>query len=252
MRLKRITSEKYKKTFVMDGYKKGAATYDLERFPWEEGCIRQVEREKISAFLRNSSILECGIGTGRHALAFGDKYSYFGADLSREMIKVCREKANDMKIDIVLSDAECLPFRKGIFDNVICSKTFKFFTSPAKFLVDASNSLREGGRCIVTLEVLDSIWFRTVEKLGLKVPKHEKHYFADEAVTLFRKAGFSNVTMEPVANLFLGVYLFLWYCVYPTPFRYLFRYAPSSLVKILLKLDKRTTSKFLVLVVGEA
>jgi ubiquinone/menaquinone biosynthesis C-methylase UbiE len=252
MRLKRTVSEKYKKAFVIDGYKKGAATYDRERFPWEKGCLGQVEREKISIFLRNSSILECGIGTGRHALSFGDKHAYYGADLSREMIKVCRKKANVIKIDIVLSDAECLPFRKGVFDNVICSKSFKFFTSPVKFLMDARNSLKKGGRCIIIFEVLDSIWFRLVEKLGLKVPKHEKHYFTDEAITLFHKAGFSVIHMEPVANLFLGFYLFSWYILYPTPLNRIFRYAPSILSKVLVELDKRVRSKFLVLISAEA
>jgi SAM-dependent methyltransferase len=252
MCLKRIASEEYKKTFIIDGYKKGAATYDLKRFPWEEGCIRQAERERISAHLRHSSILECGIGTGRHALAFGDKHTYYGVDLSREMVKVCREKANGMRLEIVLSDAECLPFRKGVFDNLICSKSFKFFTSPTEFLVEARNSLKKGGRCIVTLEVLDSVWFRLAAKLGLKVPKHEKHYFTDEALDLFRKAGFSSIFMEPVANLVLGFYLFLWYLLYPTPFSRLFRSFPLSLTKILFELDKRVMSKFLVLVVGEA
>ncbi len=251
MRLKRITSESYKKTFVMDGYRKGAATYDIERFPWEEGSIGQVEREKIAAFLRNSSILECGIGTGRHALAFRDGYSYFGADLSREMIKVCRRKTNDMKMDIVLSDAECLPFRKGVFDNVICSKTFKFFNSPVKFLTEARYSLRKGGRCIITFEVLDSMWFRLVRKLGLKVPKHEKHYSSDDAVALFQKAGFSVVQLEPVANLFLAFYLFCWYMLYPTLLSQAFRRSPSLLSKVLVELDKRVKSKFLVLVSAE-
>jgi ubiquinone/menaquinone biosynthesis C-methylase UbiE len=252
MRLKKITPESYKRTFVIDGYKKDAATYDLRRFPWEEGCIRQVEREKIAAFLRSSSILECGIGTGRHALAFGNRYSYFGADLSREMIKVCRRKTEDMKIDIVLSDAECLPFRKGVFDNVICSKTFKFFGSPVRFLKEARNTLRKGGRCIVTFEVLDSFWFRLVEKLGLKVPKHEKHYFTEEAIALFQEAGFSVIHMEPVANLFLGFYLFSWYMLYPTPLSQVLRRSPSSLSKVLIELDKRIKSRFLVLVSAEA
>jgi ubiquinone/menaquinone biosynthesis C-methylase UbiE len=252
MRLKRTTSEKYKRTFVMDGYRKGAATYDLERFPWEEGCIGQVEQERISAYLRHSSILECGIGTGRHALAFGNKYTYYGADLSREMIKVCREKASGLGLSIVLSDAECLPFRKGALDNIICSKSFKFFTSPVKFLAEARNSLRKGGRCIVTFEVLDSVWFRLIRKLGLKVPRHEKHYFTDEAVALFQKAGFSVVRMEPVANLFLGFHLFSWYILYPTPLSRLFRHAPSILSKLLVELDTRVRSRFLVLILAEA
>jgi SAM-dependent methyltransferase len=248
----RLKFERYKKRFVVEGYRKGAVSYDRERFPWEEGCLGQVEKEKISMYLRNSSILECGIGTGRHALSFGDKHSYFGADLSREMIKICRKKADDIKLEIVLSDAECLPFRKGAFDNVICSKTFKFFTSPDKFLKEAKNSLRKGGRCVVTLEVLDSFWFRLAEKLGLKVPKHENHYFTDEAVTLFENAGFAKIHVEPVANAILGFYLVSWYIIYPTPLNRLFRSAPSVFTKAFLQLDKIVKSRFLVLIAAEA
>jgi SAM-dependent methyltransferase len=245
------TSELYKKRHVLDGYRKGAVSYDRERFPWEEGCLGQVERDKISMFLRNTSILECGIGTGRHAMSFAEKHEYFGADLSREMIKVCREKTDGMSVDIVLSDAESLAFRRSSFDNVICSKTFKFFPSPLEFLKEARRSLRKGGRCIITLEVMDSLWFRLAKRLGLKVPKHERHYFTDEVKTLFQKAGFSNIRVEPVANVFLGVYLFLWYVTYHTPLREIFLCEPSVLIEILMKIDKKMRPKFLVLVVGE-
>lgn len=248
-----LISEEYKKRFVIDGYRKGAITYDLERFPWEEGCLGKIEKEGISAFLKESSILECGIGTGRHALTFGDAYTYVGADISREMIKICRVKAKNMgmEIGLVLSDAERLAFRNDVFDNLISSKTFKFFPSPLKFLWEARRSLRKGGRCIVTLEVMDSLWFRLAKKLGLKVPKHERHYFTNEVKTLFQKAGFSNIRVEPLANVFLGVYLFLWYITYRTPLSQTFRYAPSVLTEILMKLDEKMRSKFLVLVVGE-
>ncbi|MFQ5821163.1 MAG: class I SAM-dependent methyltransferase [Candidatus Heimdallarchaeota archaeon] len=252
--MEKLISEKYKKRFVIDGYKKGALYYDRARFPWQEGCLGKIEKEKISMFLKESSIFECGIGTGRHALSFGDNFTYFGADISRDMIKICRVKAKNMdtKIELVLSDAECLAFRNDVFDNLICSKTFKFFTSPLKFLKEARSSLKKGGRCIVTFEVMDSFWFRLAKKFRLKVPRHEKHYYTNEVITLFQKAGFSNVRMEPVANVLLGFYLFLWYLMYPTPFSYILRYAPSVLTKMLLKLDKKIGSKFLVLIVGEA
>lgn len=249
-----LTSREYKKRFVIDGYQKGASNYDSYRFPWDKGCLGEMEREKILMFLEGCSILECGIGSGRHGLSFGDNYTYFGIDMSRDMIKVCRVKAKnmDIKIGLVLGDAECLAFRNDVFDNLICSKSFKFFASPLDFLMEARSSLKRGGRCIITFEVRDSFWFRLAEKFGWKVPRHEKHYFSNEVVPLFQKVGFSNIRMEPVANLLLGFYLYLWYLMYPTPFRHIFRYAPSVLTKVLLKLDKKIRSNFLVLVKGEA
>lgn len=243
---------KYKKKYIIEGYKKGAVNYDQERMPWN-GCLGKIEKEKISMFLNENSILECGVGTGRHALNFGNKYAYVGIDISLDMIKICLEKTKNMDVDVdlVLSDAECLAFRNDVFDNLLCSKSFKFFNSPLKFLHGAKSSLKKGGRCMITVEVLDSIWFRLVEKLGWKVPRHEKHYFINEGISFFKIAGFSNLRIEPIANLLLGIHLFLWYILYPTPFNRIFHYKSSSLNKILLKIDKRLRSRFLVLFMGE-
>jgi len=247
-----LISNEYKKRFIIDGYKKGAKSYDYERLPWY-GCIGKVEKEKISLLLKENLILECGVGTGRHALSFGNNYTYVGIDISYEMITICQKKTKNMnnKIELVLCDAECLVFRKDIFDNFLCSKTLKFFTSPLKFLKEAKNSLKKGGRCLITFEVLDSFWFRFAKKLGWKVPRHEKHYFIKEGITFFKEAGFSNLKIEPVANLFLGIYLFLWYIIYPTPISKIFHYKSSSLKKILLEIDKRLRSRFLVMFLGE-
>ncbi|MFX0136377.1 MAG: class I SAM-dependent methyltransferase [Candidatus Hodarchaeota archaeon] len=249
----KLISNEYKKRFVIDGYKKGAISYDYERLPWY-GCLGEIEKEKISLYLKENLILECGVGTGRHALYFGNNYTYVGIDLSHEMIKICKSNTKNMnkKTELILCDAESLVFRKDIFDILICSKTFKFFTSPLKFLEEAKGSLKKGGRCLITFEVLDSFWFRFAKKLGLKVPKHEKHYFINDGIYLFRKAGFSHVEVEPVANLLLGIYLFLWYVTYNNPLRQIFYKQVSSFIKIIIKVDNILSSRFFVLFKGEA
>ncbi|MFX0136689.1 MAG: class I SAM-dependent methyltransferase [Candidatus Hodarchaeota archaeon] len=248
----RLISYKYKKRYIINGYKKGAISYDYERLPWN-GCLGDKEKEKISKFLKHGIILECGVGTGRHALSFGNDYTYVGIDLSYDMIKICKEKTRYMnrKIELILCDAECLVFRKNIFDNLICSKTFKFFTSPLKFLEEAKFSLKKGGRCLITVEVLDSLWFRFVKRLNLKVPKHEKHYFINDGIDIFKQIGFSRIKVEPIANLFLGSYLFIWYVTYNSPLRQIFNKQISSFNKIIINFDKILSSRFLVLFIGE-
>lgn len=243
----------YKKKNILDRYKKRAPNYDQSRYPWVEGYLGKIEQEKIFKFLKGNSVLECGVATGRHAVSFGEYYTYVGSDVSIDMLKICKAKAKNRGIDVevVLTDAENLAFRENIFDNVLCSKTFKLFPFPLKFLTEANRTLKIGGRCIVTFETIDSFWFRLIKKHGLKVPRHEKHYSTNEVVALFRKAKFSNIHVEHVANSVLGSYLFLWYVLYPTPFRRICTCLPSFFMRILLKLDERIGSKFLVMVVGE-
>lgn len=137
------------------------------------------------------------------------------------------------------NDQNRYPGEDGSCGKIEKEKTFKLFPFPLKFLKEAKRTLKPGGVSIVTFETIDSFWFRLIKKHGLKVPRHDKHYSTNELVALFRKAKFSNIHVGHVANSFLGSHLFLWYLLYPTPFRRICTCLPSVFMKILLKLDER-------------
>ncbi len=73
------------------------------------------------------SILDMPCGSGRLTEFFyGKGYSYFGADISMEMMNVLAEEQNEKgRIPpLVRCDGEALPFKENAFDAVVCVRFF--------------------------------------------------------------------------------------------------------------------------------
>jgi hypothetical protein len=131
-------------------------------------------------------------------------------------------------------------------------KVFKFL-EPFKFLKEAKRVLKNGGRVFIFHEVRDSFIFRLGERLELYIPRHEKHCYIHEVSKMINDVGFKAIRVIPVANILLGIYLFMWYLFFPN---IAMRKLLSSLnknpafIKLITKLDQRIPSRFLMLFVG--
>jgi ubiquinone/menaquinone biosynthesis C-methylase UbiE len=239
-------------------YRRTAPRYDETRFPWRSGPLGAIEVEEISKLIRASSILECGVGSGRFPQSFGKDHFFVGCDISKEMIKVCKKKLKSQNIDspLILADAHNLPVAEDAFDCVMCSRTFKFLSNPDKFLKDAIRSLDKHGRCILSVAVLDSFWFKLAIKIGLiklqdeNAKTREYYYDKTEVTNLLKRAGFANINVIPVGNLLFGLYSFVWFNLYDTPYAYIFRLLPASLLKPLLVAGRENSTSH-VLITGE-
>lgn len=67
-------------------------------------------------------LLDVGCGTGRHVTLLAERgFRVTGVDLDRDLLKAARIKLERDKLhaNLVLSDAQELPFRKGIFECAI-------------------------------------------------------------------------------------------------------------------------------------
>jgi len=232
-----------RKKNLISYYSSEASTYDKSRFPWENGPLGMIEKEEISKLLKGERILECGVGTGRNVLHFGNNNFFVGCDISKEMITRCKRKTN---VKLILADAESLPFSNEIFDSIICSRIFKFFPTPLNFLKDAKRVLKKDGRCIISLAVLDSFWFRLAIRLGLIKFYGEKYYYKNEILSLSQKARFTGIRIIPMGNVLFGFYSFVWFNINPTPFAHLFRCTPPHLMRLLLKIGRKWFSSYIL------
>lgn len=91
-------------------------------------------------------VLEIGVGTGRIALPFAQRgYRYTGADLSSQMMRTLRSKANDVQIALVQNDVARLPFASDTFDAVVAVHIFHLVSAWQQAMEEAARVLRPGG-----------------------------------------------------------------------------------------------------------
>jgi 2-polyprenyl-3-methyl-5-hydroxy-6-metoxy-1,4-benzoquinol methylase len=130
--------------------------YDRESFT--HGTLGECDFiEQEIGFNKNTSILDIGCGTGRHAIELTRRgYTVVGVDLSASQLRRAREKAAEqgLKIDFQKHDARHLPFQHE-FDLAImlCEGGFPLMETDEmnyQILQSAANALKPGGKLIFT------------------------------------------------------------------------------------------------------
>ena len=109
-----------------------AETYDRIRFDSFKGKLADKrEKEIIGKFLKvlpeGSLVLDLACGTGRITEFLLSKgYKVCGVDISKEMLKVARERvgSSGKLVNFYQAEAESLPFEGRIFDSATCIKLF--------------------------------------------------------------------------------------------------------------------------------
>ena len=109
-----------------------------------------IERFEIK---KGSMVLDVGSGTGillPYLLKkVGGKGEVLALDLSLTMIKKARSKDENKKVNFINADAEAIPFKKDLFDYVICFACFPHIFDKRKALIEMSRVLKKGGRLCV-------------------------------------------------------------------------------------------------------
>ncbi|WP_456473834.1 class I SAM-dependent methyltransferase [Candidatus Pyrohabitans sp.] len=107
-----------------------AYTCEKEKKAWE--------RELLSVFGEEpKEILDVGTGTGAIALLLAEAgHRVTGVDISRGMLAVAREKAEEkgLEISFRVADAESLPFGNSCFDGVVSRHLLWTLPKPEKAL----------------------------------------------------------------------------------------------------------------------
>jgi SAM-dependent methyltransferase len=87
-----------------------------------------------------------GVGTGRIALPLARQgYRYTGVDLSSQMMRMLRGKAQNMQINLVQSDIAWLPLQSNTFDAVIAVHIFHLVSAWQQAMNEAARVIRSSG-----------------------------------------------------------------------------------------------------------
>jgi len=135
-------------------------------------------------------LLDIGCGNGDFFGLIKEKgFELYGIDLAENMVKAAQNKYGDIA-DILLSDAEKLPFPDKMFDIVICNASFHHYTSPLAVLSQTRRVLKDNG----TLLIGDPWMPQPVRGLMNYFTKYSNegdyHYYGkNEMRTLMRKSG---------------------------------------------------------------
>ena len=153
------------------------------------------------------NVLHVGTATGRVSYYLTTKnIDYVGIEISHVMAKITKTNLNGMG-DIVLGDAQYLPFRGEVFDNVVCVRSFHFLSHPKQFLSQVYNILRPEGRAIVSFEKRIPGRHMFEQLRLLPTPALWRNYYLNsEVFRLVEGAGFEPIFRGNVTRLPLLVY----------------------------------------------
>lgn len=106
---------------------------------------------------KNKRILDVGTGTGFLAILLAELgHDVVGVDLSEKMLKKAEEKAEkrNVNIEIMVGDAENLPFEDNSFDAVINRHLLWTLPNPQKAINEWKRVVKNGGKVVA----IDGKW----------------------------------------------------------------------------------------------
>ena len=197
------------KRIVREYYSERAKDYDWQKVrTWKskQGFGSEVINEVIGALagLESKPVLEVGVGSGRIGFPLLRKVKPWlvGLDLSREMLELARARMSPykQKIDLILGDAEHLPFANNAFNAIICTSTMHYLTYPERILTEFSRTLKEKGVFVygdVTMHEFDNRGFLDSLERTLS-QAHARYYKPSEMKKLLEHHGFRVSKMKVV------------------------------------------------------
>jgi ubiquinone/menaquinone biosynthesis C-methylase UbiE len=199
-----------RKKNIQKYYSVRAKDYDQQKSrTWksENGFGTEVLDEVLTAFtgFENKLLLEVGVGSGRNAKPLLEEIRprLVGLDLTREMLKNARNKLPAYKkhFDLILGDAEHLPFVAEVFDAILCMSTMHYFEDQEKILGNYGRLLKKGGTFVYgdlsIHEADDQEFFETLERTISRA--HRRYYKASEMRRLFETHGFHVSKIKIIA-----------------------------------------------------
>jgi ubiquinone/menaquinone biosynthesis C-methylase UbiE len=199
-----------RKKSIQKYYSIRATDYDQQKSrTWksENGFGAEILDEVLNAFkgFENKLLLEVGVGSGRNAKPLLEKIRpcFIGFDLTREMLNYARNKIHAYRwhSELILGDAEHLPFAADAFDAILCMSTMHYFEDQEKTLEDYGRLLKEGGTFVYgdlsPHEADNQEFFERLERTISRA--HGRYYKASETKRLLETHGFHVSRMKTIA-----------------------------------------------------
>lgn len=128
-------------------YDRQASLFDLTEAPSEFMVFGRVRR-RLWGHVEAGRLLEIGVGTGKNMPHYPAGARAVAIDLSPRMIRKAAAKARRLgrEVDLVIADAQRLPFRDGAFDGAAATFVFCSVPDPVTGLEEVNRVVRAGGR----------------------------------------------------------------------------------------------------------
>jgi ubiquinone/menaquinone biosynthesis C-methylase UbiE len=143
---------------VREAYDCMAGAYDYSKYFYWTRKMEAAEEKFVKKWIDGFSgiCLDVGCGTGRHSLRIAEKgVEVVASDFSLRMLDALRLKARKSgvfdRINLVLADAEHLPFKENIFDSLICAFAFDHFENPERATGEFSRVLKDDSLCVISV-----------------------------------------------------------------------------------------------------
>ena len=190
---------------ISEKYNHFARSYDLVEGVPDLLGVRLLRRR----LLRRASgrVLEVAVGTGKNLRYYPPGCRITAMDISIEMLKVARQRAANLSVDIsfLLADAEALPFADQSFDTAVSSLSTCTFPNPVAVLHEMARVCKPAGR-ILLLEHgrSDREWLgRWQDRRDDRHAKQFGCHWNREPLELVRQAG---LKVNNSRRVFFGVF----------------------------------------------
>lgn len=128
-------------------YDRQAGLYDFWEAPVELVAFRRLRR-RLWGEVDGQSVLEIGVGTGKNLPYHPPGARSVAIDISPRMLRRATGRARRLgrDADLVLADAQHLPFRDGVFDAAAATFVFCSVPDPIRGLEELRRVTRPGAR----------------------------------------------------------------------------------------------------------
>lgn len=170
---------------------------------------------------QNKLVVDIGMGKGRLsiALAKSNAEMIVGADISKEMIGIAKQRAEvagiSEKISMVNCDAEHLPFKDNCFPVVYCIQIFPHLPNPLISMLELSRIAQKNGFVVADAivvsyfrRILESVYyfkalypFRLIFHKVLGKPLNRLEYNSTVIVNSFSRRFFLNLYQKAKLQL---------------------------------------------------
>ncbi len=132
--------------------------YDESAFFKSEGTrwLSEIETEVMRGLhVEGALVLDAGVGTGRNAALLSEKGArVVGIDISPSMLKKARSRVG---CEVVLASAHMLPFRREVFDAVVCVRVLKYVEHWMGVISEDGRVLKGGGSYVLEVANVRSV-----------------------------------------------------------------------------------------------
>ena len=114
-------------------------------------------------------VLEIGVGTGKNMPFYQKGWQITALDLSPRMLEQAKRRAEreHLEVDLLLGDAQALPFADASFDTVIATFVFCSVPDPVQGLREAARVLAPLGQLLLLEHVLsENVILRPLMRLA--------------------------------------------------------------------------------------